>query len=245
MVTIYYDAGTGLMEVRVLAFDPVEAQAISTALFDESSAMINGLTAIAREDATRYAREDLDRAVEGLKEARAALTEFRARTQIVDPNADIQGQMGLLNTLQAQLANALIELDLLSANAREGDPRIRQAEERIAVIENRIAAERAKFGAGEADGSRGAYATLINEYEGLIVDREFAETSYVAALTNFNAAQAEALRQSRYLAPHIRPTLAESSEYPQRGMLLGVLALILFMGWSILVMLYYSIKDRR
>ncbi len=60
--------------------------------------------------------EDLDLALERLKAAREALTAFRLANQIVDPNADIQGQMGLLNTLQAQQAEALIEFDLLRAD---------------------------------------------------------------------------------------------------------------------------------
>jgi len=111
MVRISYDAGSGLMELRVLAFDADEAQKISNAIFSESTTMINELSAIAREDATRYASEDLDLAVERLKQAREALTAFRISSEIVDPTADVQGQMGLLSTLQVQQADALIEFD--------------------------------------------------------------------------------------------------------------------------------------
>jgi capsular polysaccharide transport system permease protein len=245
MVTIYYDAAQGLIEVRVLAFAPADARQIARAIYDESQSMINNLTAIAREDATRYAREDLEAAVERLKDARAQLTAFRSRTQIVDPNADIQGQMGLLNTLQAQLADSLIELDLLRENTREGDPRIRQTEQRIAVIEKRIEEERSKFGiSGETQSGR-AYADLVGEYESLIVDREFAEQAYLTALTNFDAAQAEAQRQSRYLAAHIQPTLAQSSEYPRRAVILLLIGFFAFAVWATLSLVYYSIKDRR
>lgn len=245
MVTIYYDAGSGLMEVRVLAFDPVDAQAVSRAILDESSQMINALSAIARDDATRYAREDLERAVEELKKARAAITEFRAANQIVNPESTIQIDLGLLGALNQQLAEAEIDVAVLKESAREGDPRVRQAEQRIEVIQNRIAEEQRKFGLGTVEGGRGAYATLVSEYESLTVDLEFAETTYVSALSNYNAAQAEATRQSRYLAPHIRPTLAQSSEYPRRETILLILFLLLSMGWMIVTMLYYSIKDRR
>lgn len=245
MVTIYYDSGSGLMEVRVRAFDPQDAQNITHAIFEESSSKINALTAIARDDSTRYARTDLEAAEQNLKIARAALTEFRARTQIVDPNADIQIQIGLLGTLNQQLATTLIDLDTITLTARDGDPRIRQMEQRIEVIENRIAEERKKFGIGETDGGGGAFATLVNEYEELSSNVQFATNSYEAARTNYAAILAEATRQSRYLAPHIPPTLAQSAEYPQRGVVLSVLGLILFMVWAIGAMLYYSVKDRR
>ncbi|MFD0982092.1 hypothetical protein [Tropicimonas aquimaris] len=245
MVTIYYDGASGLIETRVLAFTPEDAQTISRAIFEESSNTINKLTAVARDDATRYARDELALAEQRLREARSELTEFRARTQIVDPAIDVQGQMGLLTTLQSQLAEALIELDLLLDNTREGDPRIRQAEQRITVIENRIADERSKIGIGGTSAGTQAFSSLVGEYESLIVDREFAEQSYLAARANLDAAQAEAQRQTRYLAAYTQPTLAQSSEYPQRSMLLGVFGLFALAAWSVGALIYYSIRDRR
>ncbi|WP_245925048.1 hypothetical protein [Aliiruegeria haliotis] len=245
MVTIYYDGGSGLLETRVLAFRPEDAQAISQAILEESSRIINELSRVAREDSTQYARNELKLAEQRLKEARKALTDFRARTQIVDPNADIQGQMGLLNNLQAQLADALIELDMLRDNTRSGDPRIRQGEQRIDVIENRIAEERKKFGIGETGPGARAFASLVGEYEILTVDREFAEQTYLAALANYDAAQAEAQRQTRYLAAHEKPTLAEEAEYPQREVILALIGLFALGAWSVCVLIYYSIRDRR
>lgn len=245
MVTIYYDGASGLIETRVLAFTPEDAQTVTQAIFDESSKTINKLTAVARDDATRYARDELALAEQRLRDARSALTEFRARTQIVDPAIDVQGQMGLLTTLQGQLAEALIELDLLLDNTREGDPRIRQAEQRISVIENRIAEERSKIGIGETSAGTQAFASLVGDYESLIVDREFAEQSYLAARANLDAAQAEAQRQTRYLAAYTQPTLAQSSEYPQRPMILVVFGLFALAAWSVGALIYYSIRDRR
>ncbi len=245
MLNISYDTSSGLMEMRVLAFAPQEAQAIARAIYDESSATINALSAQAREDATRYARADLDQALERLKTAREALTTFRVQNQIVDPSADIQGQMGLLNTLQAQLATALIEFDLLGNNTSDSDPRLEQAQRRIDVIQKRIAEERQKFGAtGQAQGGEN-YATTIAEFERLSVDREFAERSYTAALSAYDAALADAGRQSRYLASYIQPTLAEKAEYPQRALMIGIVALFGFLIWAIGSLVYYSLRDRR
>jgi capsular polysaccharide transport system permease protein len=246
MVRIDYDGGTGLIELRINAFDPDEAQAIAQAIFDRSAAMINELGTIARQDATRYAREELTGAVERLKQAREAVTAFRSRNQIIDPTLDLQGQMGLLQTLQAQLASALIELDLLRSSTRENDPRISQAQLRIDVIERRIEDERDKISVGTGTGAEGNdYVALLGEFERLTVDREFAEAAYVAALTAFDAAQAEAQRQSRYLAAYVEPTLAEEARYPRRGTLAALLTGFLLLSWAILMLLYYSVRDRR
>lgn len=242
-VQITYDTGNELMTLRVLAFEPDVAQSIAQEILDESTTMINALSDDAREDATRYAQEEVDRAIERLKDARSALTAFRLESQIVDPSADLQGQMGVLNSLQSQLADALVELDLLQGLGN--DPRIQQLERRIEVIEKRIAAEREKFGLGGQGPGGEDYVTIVAEFERLSVDREFAEETYRAALVNYDAALAEAKRKSFYLAAHIQPTRAERSDYPRRWTLLGLSSFFLLLAWSIGVLIYYSVRDRR
>lgn len=244
MVKINYDGASGLIELNVLAFDPDDAQSIARTIFNNSSQKINELSAIARDDATRYAREDLDASITSLKDARRAITNFRNIHQIVDPQADIQGQVGLLNTLQVQLADAFIELDLLRETARDTDPRIAQVTLRIRVIQDRIDVERKKFGKTETETGE-AFSTIVGDFEELEVDREFAEQAYLAALSAFNAANGNAQRQSRYLAAYISPTKAERSTYPQKTNILVLVSLFLFLFWAIVVLLGYAVKDRR
>lgn len=248
IVGISYDSASGLMEVQVTAYEPEMAQAINRTIVELSQRRINALNEQAREDAMRYARADLDDALERLKAAREALIQFRTRTRIVDPETDIQGRMGVMNNLQQQLAEALIELDLLRGSLTQSDPRITTAQKRIEVIRDRIDLERSSFASAEATENGGIgedYPSLISEYERLSVDREYAEQTYRAALTALEVAKDEATRQSRYLATYIKPTLAEASEYPKRLLLIGLAGLFLLLGWAILTLIYYSIRDRR
>ena len=178
MVRVIYDPGTGLIEVRALAFDAEGARLITTGILRESARLVDALSSIAQDDMTAFARAELDRSVERLKDARESMTSFRSRTQIVDPSADLQRQMGVLGSLQQQLAATLVDADLLRESTGEGDPRLKQALRRIAVIETRIAAERQKLGQGRGAGRENDYASILSEYERLAVDREFAEEAY-------------------------------------------------------------------
>lgn len=243
---ISYDSGSGLTEVQVTAFDPQTAQAIAQAIIEESQIRINALNDQARADAMRYAEADLAEAVERLKAAREELTRFRTRTRIVDPEADIQGRMGVMNNLQQQLAEALIQYDLLAGSVAPGDVRLKQAQQQIDVIRERIDIERQTFASSNTDtgGVGEDYPTLISEFERLTVDREFAEETYRAALTALEAARDDAARQSRYLATYIKPALAEEAEYPRRFVLSALAGLFLLLTWSIGALIYYSIRDR-
>lgn len=244
IMRISFDSGSGLMDVQIRANTAQFAQDIARVVVRESERMINDLNIQARRDSMANANADLEAALDRLRNAREELTSFRARTQIVDPLADIQGRMGVINNLQQQLAQALVDHDLLLQSTAESDPRIRQAERRIEVIQDRIASERLNFATQDVTVFDTDYPRLIAQFESLMVNQEFAERTYTAALTAMDAARSNIERQSLYLATYIRPTLAQSAEYPQRSMILLLATIFLTLTWAAIILIYYSLRDR-
>lgn len=246
MVRVYSDSSTGLIDLEVQAFSPQDAQNIALLIYSESSGMINRLSDIAREDATRHAREELETAVQRLKVARSELTKFRNLNQLVSPESTLQIQTGLMASLEMELAQTLIDLDMLRQTTKASDPRTKQAERRREVIEDRLSKERGKLGIGTGQNSANSgFAELVGAFESLSVDRQFAEQSYTAALAAYDIAVAESRRQTRYLAAHISPTLAETAILPNRFLTMALIALFSFLIWAIVVMIGYSLRDRR
>lgn len=245
MTRIDFDEASGLMAITVRAHDPGTAQSLATLVVEEAQAMINRLNRAARDDAMRHADADLAEAVARMRTARAALAEFRATTQIVDPAADLQSRMGILTGLQEQLAAAYVDLDLLnSVSSMADDPRRRQLDRRIAVIRDRIATERRNFTDQDVTVPDTDYPTLFARYEGLLVDQEVADITFRTAQGAHDLARARAARQTLYLATHIEPTLAQKSQYPARAGITALAGLFLLLGWSVLVLVWYSLRDR-
>ena len=245
MVRVTYDKATGLILVQVRARDAQSAQTLARMVVSESELMINRLNETARRDSTRNAEADLETALDRLRSARESLAEFRARTQIVDPEADIQGRMVVLNTLQQQLAEALVEYDMLSMQIGESnDPRLRQIQRRIDVVRNRITEERRTFAEADVTVDDTDYPRLLAQYESLLVDQTFAEATYQAALTALDAARSNAARQSLYLANFIQPSLAQRARYPQNLLIIALTAGFALLIWAILALVYYSLRDR-
>jgi len=244
MVRVTHDRASGLMMVQVRARDAEGARAIARLLVAESESMINRLNSAARADTMRNAEADLEVALKRLRNAREKLAEFRARTQIVDPQADIQGRMGVLNNLQQQLAGALVDFDLLSQTADVNDPRVRQLQRRIEAVRNRIRDERQNFTQQDVTVDETDYPQLIAQFESLQVDQAFAEATYQAALTAVDAARANASRQNLYLANFIQPTLAQRAQYPQTTLTIALTFVFASLFWGILALVYYSLRDR-
>ncbi|WP_084657511.1 hypothetical protein [Natronohydrobacter thiooxidans] len=244
MVRVTFDKASGLMLVQVRAHDPETAQVIARLIVRKSEEMINRLNSTARMDAMRHAQADLEAALERLRAAREALAEFRARTQIVDPQADVQARMGVLSNLQQQLAEALVEHDLLSQTTDANDPRLRQLTRRIEAIRTRIRDERQSFTQLDVTIDDTDYPRLIAQFESLQVDQVFAESTYQAALTAMDAARSNASRQNLFLANFIQPTLAQRSQYPQTTLLISLSFFFSLMFWAILALVFYSLRDR-
>lgn len=244
IMLVSYDSSSGLMDIQVRAGTAEFARQLAVAIVRESEEMINQLNAQARRDSMASAERDLEAALERLRSAREEVAAFRARTQIVDPQADIQGRMGVINNLQQQLAQALVDHDLLLQTTAENDPRMRQAERRIEVIEQRIASERLNFATQDVTVFDTDYPRLIAQFESLIVNQEFAVQTYTAALIARDAARSNVERQSLYLATYIQPTLAQRAEYPQRLLLSGLAALFLTLTWAAATLIFYSLRDR-
>lgn len=243
MVSVAIDSNSGVIEFQVRAFRPEDAQRIAISIIDKSAELIEDLSRVAREDAMRFTIQDVVKAEERLKDMRRRIREFRTQYRIIDPEADVESQVGIISALQANLAEALIEIETIRSYSGAEDSRIPSIQRRIDAIRKQISIERDAVSNQSADGK--SLSTILGEYEELLVDLEFSQNAYTAALAAEETARIEANRRSRYLAVHIRPTLAEESLYPQRNLLLLVLLACCFATWGVLVMVYYNVRDRR
>lgn len=247
MTDVSIDPASGILTVEARAFAPEDARAIAEALLTASAHLVNQLSDDSRADAVRFAKLELAEAEERLRAIRARLRDFRDIEQEVDPTQNVGVAMGLVATLEEELARAQVQLDSLRGVLDGDAPRALALKRMIATLKARIAAERTRLGSGDAspDGTDRPLSEVVGDFEELVVDREFAEQAYTLALATYEQALAEARRRHRYLAPHIRPTLSEEAEYPQREIwLLGIGLLSLF-TWSILLLAGYNVADRR
>ena len=242
MVHVSLDSGTNIIQVEVRAFTPADAVAITKATISHSSDLINELSSIAQDDAMRFATEELLEAETALRAIRVDLREFRTSNQIIDPTTTVSTQSGVLSALQSQLAKSLVERATVASSAQADDPRIAVLDNLISALRSQLTSERAAV--GQSAGDDDSLSGVVGQYEELLVDLEFAQNAYTLAMAAVKNAHAEARRQGRYLAVHIEPFEAEESRYPNRWVYSGMIMLVLLTIWSMLVLLYYNVRER-
>lgn len=245
-VPVVYDTLSGIVTVEVRTFDPVSATAIARSILRHSTDLVNEISRAARDDTVGFAEKELREAVAHLQTIRGQIRAFRDVEQKANAEAQIKIAMGLIASLERDLATARVDLKVAESYTRGDDPRLLRLSNRIEVLEARIEAERARFGDGDENVPRNgkSLADLLGDYEELEVEREFAESAYTTALASLQTAKADARRTQRYLAVHINPTTSQAPQYPERFLLLGLIVASLFIFWALLMLIFTNVRDR-
>jgi capsular polysaccharide transport system permease protein len=238
-VTVGYDANTGISTLRVEGFRPGDAREIADALLAGGEALVNKLNERATADAVDEARRQvLEGEGQSLK-AQAALTDFRDRERLIDPDRASVAGLDLLGKLQAQLVTMRAERAGLAASAPES-PQLPVLDRRIDAFEAQLDAERLRIA-----GQNNSLAPKMGEYEQLMLEREFAVKSLAAAETALETARIDARRKQLYLERVVSPNLPDKAERPRRLLAILTVVITCLLAYGTLSLILAGLREHR
>lgn len=246
MVGVGFDTTSQILSIRVRAFTPEDALALSRAILKESEELINELSARSRADAVAAAELEVARMEERLKRARGAVEAFRESRQELDPRKKAEARQQIIETLNGELTTQRARLSTLRQQLSETAPTVIYQMGVIRALEKQIEEERKRIGEsdrGAVGTSSGTIGSLISDYEALAVDREFAEKAYISALSSLERARFDATRQQRYVATIVTPALPDDAQYPKRIMNTLIVAGLATCLWALATLIGLAIRD--
>ncbi|KZL12729.1 hypothetical protein [Pseudovibrio sp. Ad26] len=252
MITTSFDNTSSIIEVEVQAFSPEMTERIASRVLSYGSELVNTLSQNARRDAVKFAEEEVRRAELRLKMIRMRMKDFRSAESSIDPTKNAEVQIELIAGLEKQLLDTRSRLATLVGTIDESSPTIRQLRKQEEVLIKQILNKRDEISgrnptplqqATEGADRLSSLSALLANYEELVVEQEFAQQAYTAALAGLERSRAEADRQQRYLAVFKPPSKPQEAIYPRRL----INSLILFLGllaiWALVTVIAYSIRD--
>lgn len=241
-----FDPSSGIIEFNVQSFSPDHAFNLANEIISKTQMLVNNLSATAREDALRFAEQEVVLQEQRLREALEAIKLFRQVEQSVDPGATATLDIQLLADLEAKLVDIRARIAVQRETLNDAAPSLLALKRRAEALSQQIEIRRAEISGG-ANSSRdegvNSVTSQLTAFESLDVERKFAEQSYASALDSLEQARRDADRQQRYLAVHAHPQIAEISEYPMRFRNILIFAFGLFCVWSIGSLITYSVRD--
>jgi capsular polysaccharide transport system permease protein len=198
----------------------------------------------------QFASSELARAEVRVRSARDAMFKFRVEHNEVDPAATAQATLGLAAQLEAERSKLSSDLASVSGYLSGDAPSVQMLKSRIAALASEISRIQGQVSLGPSSELRGAgdkpaaagegpdpnsnaIASVLATYQELVLDQEFAERAYTAAMASLERARSEVNRNQSYLAIYGQPSLAQDAAYPRRWLNILIILVLSSIFWAI------------
>ncbi|MGR3410441.1 MAG: capsule biosynthesis protein [Paracoccus sp. (in: a-proteobacteria)] len=238
LVEIGYDPTEGMLNMEVIAPDPLLSEAFSRALISYAEELVDDLTSRLRSDQMDGARETYQDAEDKMLAAQNRVQDLQQRLGVLDPAAETSVVMGQVAQLEAQLTEKQLELGQLLANPRPLESRVEAVRGDISRLRQVIADTRENLTQGtETRSSLAAITGELRIAEGELLTRQELLSTAAAQM---EAARIEANKQVRYLSMSIAPIPPDEATYP-KAFQNTLVAFLIFSGIYLMLSLTASI----
>lgn len=243
MVYSTYDPATGLAEVSVRAFTPADAKVIATTLQSLSEKLVNDIGQRSRLDGVRFAELEVNKAEAKLLALGERMRRLRDQADVIDPqNSIIASNIQLASALRSNLTQMETQIAYLTRQLHNSRaPELVSLRAQIDATRGQLKTVDAEVNEKAPSGS--PLSKIAGEFEDIDLERQDEEQILLGDLTNLQNAQAEADSQHLYLTSYVEPMRPQSSTFPHRWMMIGIIALGGFIIWIIGGLLANAIMD--
>ena len=238
MVKVGYDPTEGVLNMEVVAPEPILAEKFSTALIRYAEGMVDEMTARVRGDQMEGAQKSYTDAEARVREAQDAVQNLQEQLGVLDPASESQLVMGQVTQMQSEVIKKELELAQLLSNASPNSSRVEGVRGDIARLQELIAVKRAELTKGSGD--RGSLAQVTGKLRIAEADLVTRQTLLATAAEQLEIARVEANKQVRYLSLSVAPVPPENATYP-KALSNTVVAFLIFMGIYLMLSLTASI----
>lgn len=238
-VTVTYNLQTGISTLKVRAFRARDAHDLANALLNQGEAWISGLNDRALRDALAQAQRQVDDAQASLVEAQAALTTYRNKEGLIDPDKAAASDLELLSRLETQVAMVRAQRSALAASAPQS-PELPILDRQISALGDQVEAERSRTA-----GQDNSLAPKVATFERLSLDRDLAAKTLAAAVASLQDARIDARRQQIFLDRVVNPNLPDAPEEPHRLQMIFMVFISSLIAYSIIALVVAGLREHR
>ena len=232
-VSVEYDDFSGVLRVRVQAYDPQTAQTITRMLVEEGERYMNQIGHELAEVQVRFLTTQVNEAQERFRQASQALLAFQNEKGLVSPESTAESMGAMIARLEEQRARIQTQLASLPRTLDQNHPNIKMLRQSLAAVNLQIAQEKAKLAAPSGK----TLNFTVEEFQRLEMEVTFTGDIYKTALIGLEKGRMDATRMLEKVSVLQAPTLPEYPMEPRRaynavvtllfaGLLAGILKLL-------------------
>jgi capsular polysaccharide transport system permease protein len=236
-VILGYDPTEGVIRMEVSTADPALSATFSERLIKYAEERVDDLSRQKRQDAVSTAATSLEQAKADRRAAQQMLVTLQEGT-ILDPEGEIASIRSLVNTVELQLQEKELALNIQLNNARPNAARVEALQSEIEILRAELSRQKSRL--TEATAGESSLASKTAAIQMAQADLATADLVLQSALEAKRQSEIEANKQVRYLTVSVRPLASQDSSYP-RAFENTILAFLIFSGIYLLISLTASI----
>jgi len=236
-VTVDYDPVSSISVLSVRAYSPEDARRINDLLLNAAEALVNQLNERGRNDLIQVATKEVEAATERTTDAAIALSAYRNRQAVVEPEKQSMLQLESVGKLKEELILLKAQLEQVK-QISPTNPQLGSLKGSVDNLQKTIDAE-----TGKVTGNNGSLTSKAMNYERLALQKDFAEKQLALALANLESAKSEAQRKRLYLERLVQPNLPDYALEPHRLRLVVTTFVFGLITWGLLSLIVASIEE--
>ncbi|MDQ6737393.1 MAG: hypothetical protein M3Z30_06810, partial [Gemmatimonadota bacterium] len=183
--------------------------------------------------AEREVKASEDRA----KDASLALSGFRSKQSVFDPDRQAALQLQGVARIQDELLATQAQLAQLR-QVSPNNPQIATLTSRAELLRGAIASQNARVA-----GQSGSFTSQASGFDRLQLEKTFAERQLATSLAALETARNEAQRQQLYLETLVQPNLPDKAIEPKRLRMVAMVFLLGLLVWGVLSLVVSSVRE--
>lgn len=238
-IAVNHDSTSSIVTLTVRAYSAGDAHRFNERLLEMAEATVNKLNTRGRQDLIRFAQTEVDEARVKTETAALALSAYRNKQGVVDPEKQATIQLQMISKLQDELISTRTQLRELRAFAPQNS-QIEALQTRAKGIADEIADQ-----TGHVAGNSRSLSSQAAQYQRLLLENQFAEKELASAMVSLEDARNEARRKQAYVERIVEPNTPDEALEPRR--LRGVFSTLILglAAWGILSMLLAGMLEHK
>lgn len=240
-VSVEYDDYSGVLVIRAQAYNPDTAQAIASMMVAEGERTMNEMAhRLAREQVV-FVEKQLSDSASKLQQARNAVLAYQNQKGLVSPQNTATALAGAIDRLEIQRTELQARRSTLLGYLSIKAPAVAELDMQIAGVERQMEKERARLA---SPGGKTLNA-MVEEYQRLELEAQFAQDVYKTALISLETSRVEATRTLKKVSVLLQPTLPQYPMEPRRIYNIAVFFLVTLLLAGVIQLLAAIVRDHK
>tara|TARA_R110001583_G_scaffold127562_1_gene279202 strand:+ start:2644 stop:3729 length:1086 start_codon:yes stop_codon:yes gene_type:complete len=235
------DDYSGVLRIRVHAFDPQTAHKIATALLLEGEKHMNNMGQRLASEQVGFIETQVEILANRLNDSREAILEYQNKHGLISPAGTVESLTTVVASLESELSQLKTQKTVLNTYQSSSSPDMLRLDSEIDAIQQQITAEQSRM----ATTSGGALNRISAEYETLQLKTKFSLDLYSNALAALENTRVEAIRKLKQVSILQTPTIPEYSIEPRRSHNIAVFTILAILASIITHLISAIIRDHR